>query len=141
MLSVENSVSDPIPEFPHESEKGSKRPSVVNRQDARDVLPSEPSGPDSANKISELDCELTTVSVHSFSETGDAEILTRCSSDHKVDCSILIPLNVPEIPGIDHAPVMVFEHGRGEFFNLGERSRFPPKRMPRDGGRFDAAAD
>jgi hypothetical protein len=42
MLSVKNSVGDPIPEFDQHPEKGSKRPSVVDRQDAGDVLPHQP---------------------------------------------------------------------------------------------------
>jgi hypothetical protein len=45
VLSVKNSVGDPIPELPQDSEKGSKRPSVVNRQDAGHVLPHQPAGP------------------------------------------------------------------------------------------------
>jgi hypothetical protein len=71
VLSVKNSVGDPIPELPQESEKGSKRPSSIDRQHAGDVLPDQPSGPQSASKVSELDCDLATRSIHSCSETGD----------------------------------------------------------------------
>lgn len=42
MLSVKNPVGDPIPEFNQHSEEGSKRASVVDRQDAGDVLPHQP---------------------------------------------------------------------------------------------------
>jgi hypothetical protein len=42
ILSVKNSVGDPIPEFDQHPEEGSKRPSVVDRQDAGDVLPHQP---------------------------------------------------------------------------------------------------
>jgi hypothetical protein len=42
MLSVQNSVGDPIPEFDQHPEEGSKRSSVVDRQDAEDVLPHQP---------------------------------------------------------------------------------------------------
>jgi hypothetical protein len=42
ILSVQNSVGDPIPEFDQHPEEGSKRASVVDRQDAGDVLPHQP---------------------------------------------------------------------------------------------------
>jgi hypothetical protein len=42
MLSVENSVGDPIPAFDQHPEEGSKRPSVVDRQDTGDVFPHHP---------------------------------------------------------------------------------------------------
>jgi hypothetical protein len=45
VLSVQDSVGEPIPEFPQPSEEGSKRPSAVDRQDAGDVLPHHPCGP------------------------------------------------------------------------------------------------
>jgi hypothetical protein len=41
-LSVQDSPRDPIPEFDQYAEEGSKRPSVVNRQDTGDVLPHHP---------------------------------------------------------------------------------------------------
>jgi hypothetical protein len=45
VLSVKNSVGEPIPDFPQRPEEGSKRPSFINRQDTGDVLPDQPSGP------------------------------------------------------------------------------------------------
>jgi malate synthase len=71
VLSVKNSVSEPIPELPQDSEEGSKRPSVVNRQDAGDVLPYQPSGPQALSKSSELKGEVATRIIQSCSESGD----------------------------------------------------------------------
>ena len=59
-LSIENSVGDPIPELDQKPEEGSKRPSVVNRQDTGDVLPNQPSGPEPISKSSKLDGEVAT---------------------------------------------------------------------------------
>jgi hypothetical protein len=112
VLSVKNSVGEPIPEFPQHPEKGSKCSSFVNRQDAGDVLPYQPSGPQSASKVSVLNRELATLSIHSCSETGDAEILARCSSDQKVDCSILISSDRSEIANVRNFGIVVRQNRR-----------------------------
>jgi hypothetical protein len=135
VLSVKNSVCEPIPEFPQHPEKGSKRSSTINRQDAGDVLPYQPSGPQSPSKMSELDRELTTLAIHSGSETGDAEILARCSSDQKVDCSILVNSDRSEIADVRYFGIVVLQNRRREWFDLGEANRLPSKRMPCHSGR------
>jgi hypothetical protein len=55
VLSVQNSVGEPIPEFAHRSEDGSKCPSSVDRQDARDILPDQPTGANSISKAHKLE--------------------------------------------------------------------------------------
>jgi hypothetical protein len=135
VLSVKNSVGDPIPELPQEPEEGSKRPSSFDRQDAGDVLPYQPSGPEPTSKVSELDGELTTLSVHSGSETGDAEILARCSSDQKVDCSAF---NFRKVAMIWDLRIVVCQHRAGKLFNLSEADRTPTERMPSDCCRLNA---
>ncbi len=90
---VQNSVGDPIPEFDQHSEEGSKRPSFVNRQDAGDVLPHHPMGPNSISKSSKLEGEVATRVIQSRSFSGDGERLGRrgdCSSGQKVDCSDIV---------------------------------------------------
>src|ERR1700677_4617847 len=99
MLSVKTWVCDPIPEFDQHPEEGSKRPSVVDRQDAGDVLPHQPYGPESASKSSKLDSEVATRVIQSRSLTGDGERLARCSSGQKVDCSNILCSNLCEISG------------------------------------------
>jgi hypothetical protein len=44
VLSVKNSVGEPIPEFRQPSEEGSKSPSSVNRQDTGYIFPDNPLG-------------------------------------------------------------------------------------------------
>jgi hypothetical protein len=44
MLSVKNSVGEPIPALPQEREEGPEGSAIVNRQDAGDVLPNQPTG-------------------------------------------------------------------------------------------------
>src|SRR5690606_25377034 len=44
VLSVQNPVGEPIPEFCQHPEEGSKIPPSVRRQDAGDVLPNQPLG-------------------------------------------------------------------------------------------------
>ena len=110
VLSVKNSVCDPIPELPQHPEEGSERPSSVDRQDAGDVLPNQPAGPQSASKASVLDRELATRSVHSRSESGDAEVLARGSAHEKIDWLMLCVLNLCEVAAVGHIRIMVREH-------------------------------
>src|ERR1039457_733411 len=105
VLSVHDSPRDAIPEFDQHPEEGSKRPSVVNRQDTGDVLPHQPSGPESISKSSKLDGEIATRVIQSRSFTGDGERLARCSSGQKVDCSHILGSNLCEISCIDHVAI------------------------------------
>jgi hypothetical protein len=104
-LCVQNSVGDPIPELDQEPEEGSKRPSVVNRQDTGDVLPHQPSGPEAISKSSKLDGEVATRVIQSRSLTGNGERLARCSSGQKVDCSHIVGSNPSEISGIHNRAI------------------------------------
>ena len=101
MLSIQNSVGDPIPELDQHSEEGSKRPSPVNRQDTGHVLPHQPSGPQSTSKSSKLNREVATRIIQSRSLSGDGERLARCSSCQKVDCSHIVRSNLGEVASID----------------------------------------
>jgi hypothetical protein len=130
VLSVKNSVGDPIPAFPQESEKHSKRPPSITRQHAGDVLPYQPSTPQPASKSSELNRELATLSIHSRSETGDTEILARCSSDQNVDCSKFITSDLREISYIRNIWIVMRQHRRRKFLDLRHRSALP--RRPSD---------
>jgi hypothetical protein len=105
MLSVKNSVGDPIPAFDQHPEEGSKRPSSVNRQNARDVLPHQPSGPEPISKSSKLNGEVATRVIQSRSFTGDGERLARCSSGQKVDCSHILYSNLCEVARIDDVAI------------------------------------
>ena len=89
-LSVQDPVGPPVPAVPQEPEEGSKRPSGVLRQYARDVLPTDPAGPQSLKKAAKLEREVATVAAQSRSETGDREILARCAADHKVNWSNVV---------------------------------------------------
>jgi hypothetical protein len=125
VLSVKNPVCGPIPELPQHCEEGSKRPSLVNRQDAGDVLPNQPSGPQPASQSSKFNRKLATRSIHSCSETGDAEILARCSSDQKVDWFIAVFLNRGKVAVVGNIGVMVRQHCAGELLNLRKGHRLP----------------
>jgi len=75
VLSVKNSVSEPIPALAQEPEKGSKRPSPVNRQDAGHVLPDHPLGAKPPSKRSKLEREVATRIIHAPSQSSDGEAL------------------------------------------------------------------
>jgi hypothetical protein len=84
VLSVKNSVGEPIPDFPQRPEEGSKCPSSVCRQDTGDVLPNQPSGPQTFSKSNELNCKLATSTVQSSSETSDGKILAWSAANEDV---------------------------------------------------------
>src|SRR5215217_3586309 len=71
VLSVKNSVGEPIPEFPQPSEQGAKIFSAVTGQDAGDVLPYQPFGAIfvSNGKIGKH--EIATRVIQSFSKSCD----------------------------------------------------------------------
>jgi hypothetical protein len=71
VLSVKDTIGELIPEFPHRSEKGSKVISSVARQDARDIFPNEPTGPQSLSKLNISECQPRTLSSHSRSLSCD----------------------------------------------------------------------
>jgi hypothetical protein len=78
---------------------------------------------------------------HSFSQPGDAERLAWGSSDKHPKRFNVPSFMVRDVAMVPHIRVMVRENARGEFFDFGEADRLPAKRMPGDGGGFDAGAD
>ncbi len=73
VLSVKNSVGEPIPELPQPSEQGSKVPASVTRQDAGHVLPNQPAGPESVSNCKIGEHEVATRVIQSLSESCDAK--------------------------------------------------------------------
>jgi hypothetical protein len=71
VLSVQDSVGEPIPEFDQPSEEGTKVPSSARRQDAGDVLPHHPSGACAIKKPEKLERQLAALVIHSASKAGD----------------------------------------------------------------------
>ena len=72
-LSVKHSVGEPIPEFDHAPENGSKIPSDVRRQDAGNVLPSEPAGAQAISQPKIFEGQVAAVIVQAASEAGVTE--------------------------------------------------------------------
>jgi hypothetical protein len=70
-LSVQNSICDPVPEFSHRPEHGSKRPSGVDRQNAGDVFPDEPSRSKASSKPEKCQREVATRVIQSKPLSGD----------------------------------------------------------------------
>jgi hypothetical protein len=95
-LSVKNSVGEPIPEFCQRPEEGAKIPSSCRRQDAGDVFPDHPSGPQDSNKLSESECQVATRVFQSFSQPCDGERLAWSSSDEKRNWSFMLQLLLRE---------------------------------------------
>ena len=60
MLSVQNSVSEPIPEFLNGPKKGAEVPPLVVRQNATDVLLDEPTGALDGDDAQEFEGEVAT---------------------------------------------------------------------------------
>ena len=85
ILSVQNSVGEPIPEFDQAPEDGTKVPSASRRQDSRDVLPNQPLGPCSLSKAKKLEGQVATAICQPSSESGDAETLAGRTADKKVN--------------------------------------------------------
>lgn len=71
VLSVKNSVGEPIPEFAQHAEEGSKIPSSVAGQDAGHVLPNQPLGPIFCSNGTKGEHEVATRIIQSLSESGD----------------------------------------------------------------------
>jgi hypothetical protein len=141
ILSVQNSIGEPIPEFDQSPEYGTKVPSASRRQDAGDVLPHQPSGACSVSKAKKLKGQVATVVCQSRSEPGDAERLAGGSSDKKVNWFIRPLLEFGHVAEVRHVGVVVREHRRRERFDFAERHRLPAERVPCNGRGFDAAAD
>jgi hypothetical protein len=71
ILSVQNSVSEPIPEFAQPSEEGAKVPSSRRRQDAGDVLPKNPTGAQPISQSQKFKGQVAACVGHASSQSGD----------------------------------------------------------------------
>jgi hypothetical protein len=140
-LSVKHSVGDAIPEFDHAPENGSKVPSAIRRQDAGDVLPDQPAGPQSCSQPKIFEGQVATVVRQSASEAGNAEGLAGRAADKKVNCVILPCFDRREIAVQRDVGVVVREHGAWEGIDLRQERRAPAKRMPSYASGLDAGAD
>jgi hypothetical protein len=85
VLSVQDSVGPPIPEFFQAPEEGSKVPSSARRQDSGHILPHHPAGACAASKSKKLKGQVATVVIQSTSESGDGEGLTGGSAHENID--------------------------------------------------------
>ena len=73
VLSVQNSVGEPIPEDAQEPEEGTKVPSSIAGQDTGDVLPNQPAGAILCSNGTKGEHEVATRVIQSFSESSDTE--------------------------------------------------------------------
>lgn len=73
VLSVKNSVCEPIPELPQHPEEGSKIPSSITGHDAGDVLPYQPFGAIFCSNGTKGEHEVATRIIQSFSQSCGAE--------------------------------------------------------------------
>jgi hypothetical protein len=87
VLSVQHSVSEPIPEFDQRPEEGTKVPSTIRTEDTWHVFPDDPSGLELISKSKKDEGEVAPWVFESFAESGDGEGLAGSASDQKVDCS------------------------------------------------------
>ena len=140
VLSVENAISEPIPEFPQPSEDGAKVPSAARRQDTGDVLPYQPTGASAISKAEIFERQVTTLVIQSASKPGDAERLAGGAADKKVNWSDIGCPYFSEVPEQRRLRIAVRQHGAREGFNLGIGGALPAKRFPRCRGGADAAA-
>jgi hypothetical protein len=85
VLSVKNPVGEPIPEFCQEPEEGTKIPSSVRRQDAGDILPNHPTGPDAANHAKADEGHVAARVIQAETLAGDAERLAGRPEDDEIN--------------------------------------------------------
>ena len=143
VLSVQCSVGEPIPEFCQRPEEGAKRPSLVNRQDAGDVLPHQPRTSQSLSQRQILKRQVTARIVQPLSESSHAEGLAGGSANKQVnrfDSGSAIAIDPCKVAEVGHFGVVVFEDGRRERFDLRKGGSFPAEWFPCAGRGFDPAA-
>lgn len=137
ILSVQDSVGPPIPEFAQRPEEGAKVPSSTRRQDSGDIFPDQPTGACRVSKSKKFECQVATRVSQSLSESGDGEGLTWCSSDKNVNCSGFdVFMDFREVSEIRRVREPMSQHGRRERVDLREPCRLPPERLPGHGCRF-----
>jgi hypothetical protein len=66
-------------------DEGSHRPSVVSRQDTRDVFPDDPARAKNVDQSAELQREVASVAIDPCSQSCKGEVLAWRTSDEKVD--------------------------------------------------------
>jgi hypothetical protein len=145
-LSVQNPVSEPVPEFNQRPEQGSKRPSVVDRQDAGDVFPHDPAGVQALSQSEKFQREVATRVIQSEALAGDREGLAGGTSDEKVNgiCSDAPEPVAPdrrEVAKITNLRKTMGEHGPRERVDFRVPGRAPAQRLPRYSGGFDSRTD
>ena len=138
-LSVQNPVCDPIPEFIQRPEKGSKRPSAVDRQNSRDVFPNDPVRSVSVDDSEVGEHKVSTGIIQTLSQSGHRKTLTRAPADQNIGVHVGPFLIAGHVAEIRHVRVMVRQHRAGERVDLGEGHRAPTERRPCNGRRFDTA--
>jgi len=114
-LSVQNSVGEPIPEFPQRPEEGSKIPSFAATEDARHVFPNDPFGLHDSSKLDESEGQVATRVSQSASESCDREGLAWGASDQKVNWAVLIKHLLRDLGHVAHvgeAKVVLNNGGR-----------------------------
>jgi hypothetical protein len=85
ILSVNDPVGPPVPEFPQRPEEGTKIPSSVAGQDTGDVFPDNPSRPKTPSDFKIGKHESSSRVVESFAESGNAKGLAGGSAHEKVN--------------------------------------------------------
>ena len=140
VLSVQHSVSVPIPEFAQRPEEGTEIPSSVGGQDAGDVFPDDPTRPILLSNSKVGEHELTSWVSQALAKSRDAERLARRSSDEDVEFCIGPLLVACHVAKVRDIWVMVREDGGGELLDLREGQWHPPKRVPRLRRCLDAGA-
>ncbi len=127
ILSVKNSVGEPIPAFPKAGKEGSKVSGLDTgidagrRKDAGDVLPNHPAGAFEVKNFKKVEGQVTARVSQSFSKACDAEALAGRSPDKKVNWSILkfLPLmDLRHIPKVWGLRVVVGQNRRGKGLDL-----------------------
>jgi hypothetical protein len=88
ILSVKNSVGEPIPEFRQRPEDGAKDCSAVNGQDTGDVFPDQPPGLLDFSKSEEFEGQVATRVIQSKSLSGLGEGLAGGAPDEEIDWSV-----------------------------------------------------
>tara|TARA_R110002020_G_scaffold266483_34_gene481506 strand:+ start:851 stop:1474 length:624 start_codon:yes stop_codon:yes gene_type:complete len=119
-LSVKHSVCEPKPEFRHPPEKGSKRPSSVDRQRTGDVLPNEPSGTVAIcdSKISES--EVSPRVSQPLAKSRDGERLAGGAPNEKIESCIGPLLKPRHVSKIRYVWVVMGEHRTREWLDFRE---------------------
>ncbi len=139
-LSVQNSVSDPVPEVSQRPQHGSKRPSPVDRQDAGDVFPNNPARSKPRSQPEILQREVAARVIHSNPPSSNGEGLTRGSSHENVNCPCS-GLDLREVAKVHYLREAMREHGSREGIDLREPCRAPADSFPGDAGRFNPRAN